>query len=190
MFSGIPMLAVCNTQWGGFEVALPVTVWKIPDCWHSENHSLSIPGPLSKCHNLGLPVSSMEANWTPLAQVPTLQPTDMPLNLEPQPTYVFIAPLTGTSSIWTITNCNDIKISKQHLPDANKDGTYRILCSPVMLGLFAWFLCPVSCIRELGCQRSHLHFCFLELLKVAHTGEGACLSIEFSVYCVYLGGFM
>lgn len=93
------------------------------------------------------------------------------------------------SSIWTITNYNDIKISKQHLPEVSKDRNYHILCSPVMLGLFAWFLCPVSCIREPGCLRSDLHFCFLELLKVAHTGEGACISMEFSVYCVYLRAF-
>lgn len=93
------------------------------------------------------------------------------------------------SSIWTITNYSDIKISKQHLPEVSKDRNYHILCFAVMLGPFAWFLCPMSCIREPGCERSNLHFCCFELLKVAHTGEGACLNVEFSVYCVYLGGF-
>lgn len=93
------------------------------------------------------------------------------------------------SSIWTITNYSDIKISKQRLPDVSKDGNRPLPRSPVVLGLFAWFLRPVACIRQPGWQRSDLHFCFLELLKVAHTSEGAWLSVEFPVYCVYLRRF-
>lgn len=31
-------------------------------------------------------------------------------------------------------------MSKQHLPEVSKDGNDAIRCSPVALGLFAWFL--------------------------------------------------
>lgn len=149
---GIPVLAVCSTQCRGLEVPcqwqrdLLLELWKtFPEC---SQPFLKVAPFKPVCIKHGGHFKF------PCPNPSVLHPTDMCPSLEPQLLYIFVAPLTGMPSAWTITNYNDIKVSKQHLPEISRDRNYHILSSPVMLGLFSWFLCPTSCMRKPGWQRS------------------------------------